>query len=156
MEAPRSASNADKEKPLATPQIVEEVMTRSPRRLSASASVRAAAEEMKRGSVGAVVVETDGKVCGIVTDRDIVVRCIATGANCDQMSVGEICSPHLVTLSPRDAVDRAIELMRTKAIRRTPVVDNGRAVGIVSLGDLALVRDPNSALGGISAASPNL
>ncbi len=138
------------------PHIVNEVMTRGPRTMSASSPVRAAAEEMKRASVGAIVVETDGKTCGILTDRDIVVRCVAEGGNCDETPIGAVCSPDLVTVSPRDSLQNAVELMRKKAIRRIPVVEDGRAVGILSLGDLALLRDPESVLGGISAASPNL
>ena len=138
------------------PQIVDDVMTRSPRTLSASASVRDAAEEMQRASIGAVVVESNGTICGIVTDRDIVVRCVASGGNANEMKLEDICSSELVTLSPRDAIDNAIELMRSKAVRRLPVLEDGRAVGMVSLGDLALARDPKSALGGISAAPPNM
>src|SRR5690606_15950903 len=111
--------------------------------------VRAAAQEMKKAGVGAVIVEKNGKLCGIVTDRDIVVRCLADGANCDEMPLGAICSSELVTLSPRDSIDKAISLMRDKAVRRLPVVENGKAVGILSLGDLALARDPKSALGSI-------
>jgi CBS domain-containing protein len=138
------------------PQILDEVMTRSPRTLPSSSTVRQAAQEMKRASVGSIVVESEGKPCGIVTDRDIVVRCVAIGGNCDEMSLGSICTQELSTLSPRDSVDQAVQLMRSKAVRRIPVVeDGGRVVGIVSLGDLARVRDPRSALGSISAASPN-
>ena len=61
----------------------------------------------------------------------------------------------LVTLAPQDGIDRAVELMRRHAVRRLPVVDSGRPIGIVSLGDLAVERDPRSALGEISAAEPN-
>jgi len=138
------------------PQILDEVMTRNPRTLPYSSTVRQAALEMKRAAVGAIVVEADGKPCGIVTDRDIVLRCVASGGNCDEMALGSICTQELSTLSPRDSVDQAVQLMRSKAIRRVPVVeDGGRVVGIVSLGDLAQTRDPESALGTISAAAPN-
>lgn len=138
------------------PQILEDVMTKNPSTLPYSSTVRQAAEEMRRTAVGAIVVEADGKPCGIVTDRDIVVRCVAGGGNCDEMSLGSICTQELSTLSPRDSVDQAVQLMRNKAIRRIPVVeDGGRVVGIVSLGDLAQNRDPQSVLGGISAAAPN-
>ena len=58
-------------------------------------------------------------------------------------------------MSPDDPVDRAVQLMRERAIRRLPVVDRGKPVGIVSIGDLALDRDPDSALADISAAPPN-
>lgn len=138
------------------PQILDEIMTRSPLTLSHSSTVREAAREMKRAAVGAIVVQADGKPCGIVTDRDIVLRCVAAGGNCDEMALGSICTQELSTLSPRDSVDQAVQLMRSKAIRRIPVVEEGgRVVGIVSLGDLARRRDPESALGAISAAAPN-
>lgn len=138
------------------PQILDEVMTRSPHTLPYSSTVRQAALAMKREAVGSIVVEAEGKPCGIVTDRDIVLRCVAAGGNCDEMTLGSICTQELSTLSPRDSVDQAVQLMRSKAIRRIPVVeDGGRVVGIVSLGDLAQARDPESALGAISAAAPN-
>ncbi|HEU5074632.1 MAG TPA: CBS domain-containing protein, partial [Polyangiaceae bacterium] len=73
------------------PQILDEVMTRNPRTLPYSSTVRQAAQEMKREAVGAIVVEAEGKPCGIVTDRDIVLRCVASGANCDEMTLGSIC-----------------------------------------------------------------
>jgi len=60
-----------------------------------------------------------------------------------------------VTLAPSDDVDTAVQVMREQALRRVPVVDAGRPIGIVTLGDLALERDPESALGNISAAPPN-
>lgn len=136
-------------------QIVDDVMTRTPRALAASTSVREAAREMKNRCIGAIVVESEGQIRGIVTDRDIVVRCIAVGSNPDDTNLGSICSPELVTLSPRDGLDTAVQLMREKAIRRIPVVEDGRAVGIISLGDLAQARDNKSALSEISAAAPN-
>lgn len=135
--------------------IVNDIMTQNPKSLPASASVFAAAQEMERSGFGAVTVEKNGKLCGIVTDRDIVVRCVARGDDCRKTQLASICSPDLATLSPSDTIDNAIALMRKKAIRRIPVVEDGKTVGIVSLGDLALARDPKSALGGISAAPPN-
>jgi CBS domain-containing protein len=69
--------------------------------------------------------------------------------------VGQICSRELTTLSPDTPIEAAVQVMRDKAIRRLPVVEGERPVGIVSLGDLAVERDPESALGGISAAPPN-
>ena len=138
-----------------TPQIVNEVMTRAPRTIEATRPVREAARIMAEAAVGAIIVEKDGKLCGILTDRDIVVRCVAMGGSPDEVTAGTVCSEQLATLSARDTVDNAIALMAKKAIRRIPVVDNGRAIGIVSLGDLAQNRDPKSALGGISSAAPN-
>lgn len=139
----------------ATRQTIGDVMTANPRTFSTDATIREAAEEMRLSSIGAVVVEEDGEICGILTDRDIVVRCIAAGGDPGQDTIGPICSREITTLTPNDDVDRAIAVMREKGIRRIPVVENGKPVGMVSLGDLALERDPRSALGGISAAAPN-
>lgn len=137
-------------------QLVNEVMTPNPTTLEATASVRAAAEEMRTTGIGAVIVEEAGEVCGIVTDRDIVVRCVATGGDTDETTVGSICSRQLAKLSPDDTVDNAVNLMRKKGIRRIPVMEDGRALGILSLGDLAVEREPGSVLGKISAQEANL
>jgi CBS domain-containing protein len=136
-------------------QTVSDIMTTDLVSLSAEHSVRDAARRMREANVGAIVVQKHGNLFGIVTDRDIVVRCLARGGDCDETPLSEICSPEVTTLGPDDEVDRAVTLMRDKAIRRIPVVKNGKAVGILSLGDLALQRDPFSALGAISKALPN-
>ena len=136
-------------------QTVSDIMTQHLVLLSAEDTVRDAARHMGESNVGAIVVQKQGSLFGIVTDRDIVVRCLAQGGDCDETPLGEICSPQLATLRPDDEVDHAVALMRERAIRRIPVVKNGKAVGILSLGDLALERDPFSALGAISGASPN-
>jgi len=136
-------------------QLVREVMTPDPVTLSATASLVDAALAMRDFDVGDVLVLDDGKVCGIVTDRDIVVRGIASGNYPATVKLAEICSRELTTLSPNDRVEDAVSLMREKAIRRLPVVEGKKPVGIVSLGDLAVERDPHSALSDISAAPPN-
>lgn len=136
-------------------QTVSDIMTKAPVALSVEDTVRDAARHMRELNVGAIVVQKHGQLFGIVTDRDIVVRCLARDGNCDSTLLGDICSPEVATLRPDDDVDHAVALMRAKAIRRIPVVTNGKAVGILSLGDLALERDPESALGKISGASPN-
>jgi signal-transduction protein with cAMP-binding, CBS, and nucleotidyltransferase domain len=140
---------------MSSTQTVKEVMTLMPRTLDVNASVTSAAQFMAEAHLGAVIVTKGESIRGILTDRDIVLRCVAKGSDCDDTTVGSVCSDHLATLSPRDTVDNAIALMASKAIRRIPVVDDGRTVGILSLGDLAQNRDPNSALGDISAAAPN-
>jgi signal-transduction protein with cAMP-binding, CBS, and nucleotidyltransferase domain len=145
----------DKEEAMTSKQTVEEVMTPTPRTVEADKSVESAAQLMAEADVGAVVVTKADEIRGILTDRDIVVRCIAQGGDCSSTSVGSICSEHVAQLSSKDTVDKAIALMAEKAIRRVPVVDAGRIVGILSLGDLALHRDPDSALASISAAPPN-
>jgi len=103
-----------------------------------------------------VVVVEDGRLCGILTDRDIVVRVLATGDDPSAVRVGDVCSRILTTVLETDGIGDAVRLVREKAVRRLPVLDNDdKLVGIVSLGDLALARDPKSALGDISAATPN-
>ena len=85
----------------------------------------------------------------------MIVRAVADGRDPADVRVEEICSDQLVTLSPQDRIDTAAETMRRHDVRRLPVVDHDRPVGIVSLGDLAIERDEDSALADISAASPN-
>jgi CBS domain-containing protein len=110
---------------------------------------------MRDSNIGTVVVVDNGKVGGIVTDRDIVVRAVAQGRDPATTKLRDISSHDLTMLSPMDTVEHAVQIMRQKAIRRLPVVENGKPVGIVSLGDLAVERDPDSALGNISAAPAN-
>jgi signal-transduction protein with cAMP-binding, CBS, and nucleotidyltransferase domain len=134
---------------------VKEVMTREPVTLPAQSSASDAARAMSQSSIGAVVVTDSAKICGIVTDRDIVVRAIAEGKDPKKVRIGDICSHDLTTLRPDDTVNEVVALMRKKAIRRLPVVEGSEAVGIVSIGDLAQRLDRSSALADISAAQPN-
>ena len=137
-------------------QKVREVMTSHPVTLTPGASLIDAAKQMRDGDIGDVlVVDGDGRLRGIVTDRDIVVRALADGREGYATTVGEVCSPDPVTVGPEDDADRAVQLMRERAVRRIPVVNDGRLAGVVSLGDMAIERDPESALGQISAAREN-
>jgi CBS domain-containing protein len=137
-------------------KLVRDIMKTQPIRLQGSTPVIEAARQMFDANVGAVIVADDGKIAGIVTDRDITMRVVAQGRDPSTTSLSQICSCNVATLSPDDEIDRAVQVMRDNAIRRVPVVDSqNEAVGIVSLGDLALERDPRSALGRISAAPPN-
>jgi CBS domain-containing protein len=102
------------------------------------------------------VVLDDGKVCGIVTDRDIVVRGIADGRDPRSTTVGDVCSRDLTTVAPDDQIAAAVRLLRDKAIRRLPVVEAGRAVGILSIGDVAIEQERDSPLAAVSAAPPNV
>jgi CBS domain-containing protein len=134
---------------------VAELMTKDPMTLDVMNTAAEAALAMAERDIGDVIVRDGDQVCGIVTDRDIVVRAVAQNRNPVTVTLGEICSRTMVTLSPDDSVDEAIRLMSERALRRLPVVAEGRAVGIVSLGDLAVERDRQSVLGEISAAPPN-
>ncbi|GGN63957.1 oxidoreductase [Streptomyces albiflavescens] len=136
-------------------QRVRDIMTASPVTVGPLASVTSVARMMRDQNVGAVLVTEEGHLRGLVSDRDLVVRALADGADPDETTVTSACSDDLVTVSPDENLDLAITLMREHAVRRIPVVDHGHPVGIVSLGDLAIERDPESALGEISAATPN-
>jgi len=138
-------------------QKIQDVMTKSVHCVNEAASIREVARLMRDQKIGDVLVtDAQGKLCGIITDRDIVVRAVADeGNDLDQLRAKDICTDHIVTLSPSSGIDEAIRMMTDKAIRRIPVVENECPVGIVTIGDLAAQRDPGSALGQISAAAPN-
>ncbi len=135
---------------------VKEIMTPNPITLQASSTVTQAAEAMKQHDVGNVLVlEKDGALRGIVTDRDIVIRDVAERKNPEKTKLGDICSAELTTADVDDSIDSVVAKMREKALRRMPVVQKGKPVGIVSIGDLALERDERSALADISGAPPS-
>jgi CBS domain-containing protein len=90
-----------------------------------------------------------------VTDRDIVVRALAEGRDPAATPIGEICSSELHAVPPGDSVAAAMRVMRENAVRRLPVVKDGRLVGILSLGDLAKLRDRDSVLADVCAAPAN-
>lgn len=135
---------------------VRDVMTPDPMTLPETATVVSAAREMKQRDIGDVIVLDDEQnVTGLVTDRDIVVRCVADLCDPKGMTVGEICSRDLVSLSPDDSIDAAVRAMRDYNIRRLPIVEGGKPIGIVSIGDLAMERDLDDTLADISAAPAN-
>src|SRR3982074_3257522 len=136
-------------------QMIREVMSSRPVTVEDSATVFDAARAMRDEDIGVVIVVNHGSIRGVLTDRDVVVRAGAEGRDPKSIKVGEIVSEDVATVTPDEPVDKVISLMRQKAIRRVPVVDGGRPVGVVSIGDLAVERDSKSALADISAAEPN-
>lgn len=134
---------------------VEDVMTVAPMTVQATAPVVDAAGIMREGDVGAVVVLEDGRVGGIITDRDVAVRVVAESRDPTETTVAEVCSRDIASVESRQPVKDAVRLMRERGLRRLPVVEEGLPVGIVSLGDLAVEHDPESALADVSAADPN-
>ena len=131
---------------------IREVMTPMPVTLPPSASILEAAQVMRDEGIGDVLVVDGERLAGVVTDRDIVVRCLATVADPSRWTVGDAATEAVLTLPPDATIEEAVALMRDRAVRRVPVVEADRPVGIVSLGDLAQERDPRSALSEISAA----
>jgi CBS domain-containing protein len=100
--------------------------------------VAAAARLLKRHNVGALpVCDSTGRLRGLVTDRDIVLRCVAMDEDPQTTRTGDIMSRGIITAEPTDSVDKAARLMSQDQVRRLPVTDNGRIVGFLSLGDLA-------------------
>ncbi|MFE9095854.1 CBS domain-containing protein [Streptomyces sp. NPDC007264] len=136
-------------------QHVRDIMTAAPVTVQPQTSVTTVARLMRDQNIGAVLVAEGDRLRGLVSDRDLVVRALADGEDPEQTTVAGVCSGDLVTVEAEDELDRAVDLMREHSVRRVPVVEDGRPVGIVSLGDLAIERDPQSALGDISAARSN-
>jgi signal-transduction protein with cAMP-binding, CBS, and nucleotidyltransferase domain len=99
---------------------------------------------MRDENVGDVLVTQDGMLCGLLTDRDIVVRAVAEGRDLTGTRLADVCSAGIVTVSPDEAAEVALRLMRDRAVRRLPVVEDGRPVGVVSVGDLTSGRDEAS------------
>ena len=130
-------------------------MTTNPRTVNVDDTVLEAAQVMRDNDIGDVIVVEDGQVTGIVTDRDIVVRALAEGRDSESTPVGDIATTGIQAIEPKASVDDALRMMREHNIRRLPIVKNGRPVGIVSLGDLAVEREPDSTLADISAAAPD-
>jgi CBS domain-containing protein len=136
-------------------QAIKELMTPNPVCVDPHDSAADAARRMREVDSGAILVAEDGHLKGLLTDRDIVVRAIAEGRDPARVEVQEICSGDIQALAPDDDVERAIKLMRDQHVRRIPVVEGDKPVGIVSIGDLALARDQTSALADISGAPAN-
>jgi CBS domain-containing protein len=137
-------------------QLLREVMTPAPRCLDPSDTVATAATMMRDDDIGDVFVCIGGRLTGIVTDRDLVVRGLADGGDPRQVKLGDIASKDLAMLAPDDTVEDAVAVMRERAIRRLPICEQGRPLGVVSIGDLAIERDSASALADISAAPANV
>lgn len=135
-------------------QPLRQVMTEAIVVMPSSATLIDAAREMRERDIGDVIVVEGDRISGILTDRDIVVRAVADEMPMDT-SVGGFASSDLVVLDADADVEEAVRLMRERAVRRIPVVEEDVPVGIVSIGDLAVLFDEDSALADISGAEPN-
>ena len=125
---------------------ISEVMTPNPRTVGPSDSIQSAARIMRDEDTGVVPVVDDGRLCGVVTDRDIVIRAVSDADW--EATVDDVVSDDVVTCSPDMSTSEAAELMGEHQVRRLPVVDDDeRLVGIVSLGDLAVKEGRDSRMG---------
>jgi CBS domain-containing protein len=110
---------------------------------------------MKEHGTGTVLVSTGGQFTGLVTERDITVKVLAENRDPQSTCIGDICGTRLAVLGPDDDVDEAARLVRERAVRRIPVLQDGVPVGVVSVGDLAL-EDDRPALPAVPAAPPEV
>jgi CBS domain-containing protein len=117
---------------------VREIMTGDPRSVDADDSVAAAAEVMQELNVGSVPVMADGRIAGIITDRDITLRVIAENRVPQETKVREIATGEPLTVTPDTLVEVAAGLMASRQIRRLPVEEDGALVGMLSLGDVSV------------------
>jgi CBS domain-containing protein len=117
---------------------VREAMTENPRSIGASASVVEAARLMREAHIGSLPITHDEQLVGMITDRDITTRVVAEAADPKTTSVGDVYSRDLISVEPDNDLDQALQLMARHQVRRLPVVENGRLVGIVAQADIAL------------------
>lgn len=121
--------------------LIKDIMSKDVRILNSDDSVQKAAQLMEQEDVGSIPICNQDKLVGIVTDRDIALRSAGAGSDANQMKVRDIMSSNPVTGTPDMDVHSAARLMSDNQIRRLPVEDNDRLVGIVALGDISL--EPN-------------
>ncbi|KNF10155.1 cystathionine beta-synthase domain-containing protein [Gottschalkia purinilytica] len=137
---------------------VRDIMSSHVKTVSTNANIQEVSNEMRSLDVGSIPVCDQKDVpVGIITDRDIVIRGISQGVSLNT-PVGDIMSLNIISVSPETDVNEAAKIMSQNQIRRLPVVENGKIVGIVALGDLAIrdkhVDEAGSALSSISENSP--
>lgn len=134
---------------------IQEVMTRQVIRIHPEESVAVAARTLTHYNIGALpVCENNGQLCGMVTDRDIVTRCLASNRKPEETRVRDVMTGWVISATPDMDTSTAAHLMGRQQVRRLPVVENGRLCGMVSIGDLAVREQSNpdaaDALGDIS------
>ena len=117
---------------------IKDIMTQSVVSIDPGESVEVAARTMSRHNIGALPVCTNGKLCGMLTDRDIVTRCLAANRQPANTRVGQVMTEQVTSVRPDMETGAAAHLMGRLQIRRLPVVENGKLCGMVSLGDMAV------------------
>jgi CBS domain-containing protein len=117
---------------------VRDAMTPNVRAAAPTDSLADAAQIMKEENVGSLPVVEEGRVIGILTDRDIVVRAVAERVDPQSVYVSDVASRELVTVEPDQDLDEALALMAQGQVRRLPVVEGGRLVGVLAQADVAL------------------
>lgn len=124
---------------------VRDAMTPNVRSAAPTDSLADAAQMMKEEDVGSLPVVEDGRLIGILTDRDIVLRAVAERVDPQSVKAGDVASRDLVTVEPEQDLDEALALMARHRVRRLPVVEDGRLVGMLAQADVALeAKDKNA------------
>jgi CBS domain-containing protein len=117
---------------------VHDAMTEDPSSIDQSASVVEAARLMREQDIGSLPITDGEKLVGMITDRDITTRVVADAADPQMTSVGDVYSGELISIEPDNDLDEALRLMARHQVRRLPVVESGKLVGIVAQADIAL------------------
>ena len=121
---------------------VSDIMTKNVVKISPEESVEVAARALNHYNIGALpVCSSTGQLCGLVTDRDLVTRCVAAGKDPGKVTVREVMTGQLACASPDMEIGVAARLMGSRQVRRLPVVEGGRLCGMLSLGDLSKQED---------------
>lgn len=130
---------------------IKDIMTQSVVSIDPNESVEVAARTMTRHNIGALPVCTNGKLCGMLTDRDIVTRCLAANRQPASTQVRQVMTEQVTAVRPDMETGVAAHLMGRLQIRRLPVVENGRLCGMVSLGDMAVREETTLDAGDVLA-----
>jgi CBS domain-containing protein len=123
---------------------VRDAMTADPRSIGKSVSVVEAARLMREQDIGSLPITDDEQLVGMITDRDITMRVVAEAADPQATTVEDVYSRDLISVEPDNDLDEALRLMARHQVRRLPVVENGRLVGIVAQADIALRANETS------------
>jgi CBS domain-containing protein len=127
--------------------LVRQAMTEAPETATPDMSAADAAQLMRKVDTGVIPVAEGDQLRGLVTDRDIVVRVVAERNDPDEVRLSDIMTESTVTIAPDDPLSDARDLMAERRIRRLPVIEGGRLVGIVSMGDIAVHDESKSEVG---------
>lgn len=119
---------------------VNDIMSQSVVSISPHESVCEAAQLMKEHDIGAIPVVSKGEIRGIITDRDIVMRCTAEKEDCCKIKTEDVMSHNVAVVNSTDSIGEALSKMSDFQVQRLPVVDNGQLKGMLSLSDIARLR----------------
>ena len=134
---------------------IADVMTKNPVAMSAESSVLDAAKDMSDFKIGSVVVMETDRPRGIVTDRDITVKAVATGGDPSTTRLAEICSHDLAAVRSDQSIEDAVKVMKSHDVKRVVVMTDSKLAGIVSLGDLTSRGLGEDVQDDLSKAEPN-